>query len=248
MAYRNLLRNQKWFEFADKVKQRDGFVCSNCGKGGNGITLQVHHDSYVIGRMPWEYPVSACHTLCSGCHAREHGIIQPDSGWTLIEINDTGGLNSHCERQGCRQEIRYEHVAYHPAWGYMVAGSECINHLTIEDKMLCEDSLRIYKQAASFVDNHPLNRSQTKKGQSYLKCTYKHHVIRVYSESGNFAVQVAVKREGVKFYDYSDVKQVKVDNAEQAQELGYIWMRGMLSNDKKETEILRKMWVSLRKT
>jgi hypothetical protein len=41
---------------------------------------------------------------------------------------------------------------------------------------------------------------------------------------------------------------VKVDNAEQAQELGYIWMRGMLSNDKKETEILRKMWVSLRKT
>ncbi len=130
----------------------------------------------------------------------------------------------------------------------MVAGSECINHLTIEDKMLCEDSLRIYKQAASFVDNHPLNRSQTKKGQSYLKCTYKHHVIRVYSESGNFAVQVAVKREGVKFYDYSDVKQVKVDNAEQAQELGYIWMRGMLSNDKKETEILRKMWVSLRKT
>jgi hypothetical protein len=36
-----------------------------------------------------------------------------------------------------------------------LSGSECINHLTIEDKMLCEDSLRIYKQAASFVDNLP---------------------------------------------------------------------------------------------
>lgn len=169
MAYRKLLRNQKWFEFADKVKRRDGFSCVKCGRGGDGVILQVHHDNYVEGRMPWEYPISSCHTLCSGCHAREHGIIQPNSGWTLIEINDTDGLNSQCERQGCGQEIRYEHVAYHPAWGRMIAGSECINHLTAEDKTVCEDSLRIYKQAASFVDAHSLHKSHTKNGKPYLQ-------------------------------------------------------------------------------
>lgn len=79
---RKLYINEKWYEFSGKVKQRDEYKCLQCGRREPEVILQVHHEIYVKGKAPWEYPLSDCRTLCKGCHAREHKLIEPDKGWT----------------------------------------------------------------------------------------------------------------------------------------------------------------------
>jgi len=37
------------------------------------VTLHCHHNYYVEGKLPWEYPLEAMTTLCEVCHERLHG-------------------------------------------------------------------------------------------------------------------------------------------------------------------------------
>jgi hypothetical protein len=62
-----------------------------------------------------------------------------------------GALDGICERKNCGTGIRYEHIIYHPNWGYKIVGSTCIDHLTQEDKLLSSDILKMYKQISKFV-------------------------------------------------------------------------------------------------
>ncbi|PWQ94266.1 HNH endonuclease [Leucothrix pacifica] len=115
----NLLYSAKeWHRFSENIKKRDKGICLKCNRGSPDVVLQVHHEVYKEGRKPWEYNSSDCITLCSGCHAREHGLIEPTKGWSLLSINDLGGLDGHCEKKGCGNAIRYEYLTYHPKWGY----------------------------------------------------------------------------------------------------------------------------------
>ena len=129
-------RNENWFKFSEKVKNRDNYTCILCGRDSNEVILQIHHEIYIKGKLPWEYSLSDCRTLCKGCHAREHGLIEPDKGWSLLAIDDLGNLDGICERLNCGKKIRYEHLTYHPKWGYKNVGSTCIEHLTEQDKSL----------------------------------------------------------------------------------------------------------------
>lgn len=127
-----LYRHPKWREFNHRVFERDGYKCVRCGRSGNDVVLQAHHLQYIPDKKPWEYPLVFLETLCKGCHAKEHGEIPPDSGWSYEGESDLEDLCGECEY--CGNEIRYEHLIYHPKWGYMTVGCACCDKLTNTDE------------------------------------------------------------------------------------------------------------------
>lgn len=157
---KNLYNNKKWKEFSLKSIEKKGAFCSKCKRtrtdkypDGTQVVLQLHHTHYEKNKKPWDYELSDLEILCKGCHAREHNILEPDDGWILVDIIDTGGLNSSCEKQtginkSCDTPIRYEHEIYHPdpkIGGYRIVGSTCIEHLTEEDRNISKDVINFYK-------------------------------------------------------------------------------------------------------
>lgn len=121
-----------WKQYRCDIIKSDGSACVRCGaSSSSGAILQVHHRHYIRGRKPWEYPPEFCETLCKGCHAREHGIIRPESGWDLIASEDLGSPDGECDR--CGKEIRYVYLVGHSKWVSMEVGTDCCDHLTSTD-------------------------------------------------------------------------------------------------------------------
>lgn len=50
--------------------ERDNFKCVECGTDEK--ELQVHHEKYISGNEPWEYPDELLITLCCDCHKAKH--------------------------------------------------------------------------------------------------------------------------------------------------------------------------------
>jgi hypothetical protein len=91
--------------------------------------LQVHHKFYFAGRLPWQYLHNECEALCRGCHAEEHGLVRPKSGWQHFGFSDDlGAPDGECEL--CGTSIRYVFPVYHEKWGTMEVGEICCDHLT----------------------------------------------------------------------------------------------------------------------
>lgn len=125
-------RSKEWKAFRHRIFTRDSHTCVRCGKTCDEAELHLHHKHYLPGRAPWDYPDDLLITLCKGCHAQEHGKIMPQSGWEYIAYNDLGDLAGECE--SCGTQLRYEHVIYHPAWGYLSVGENCANRLTCSEE------------------------------------------------------------------------------------------------------------------
>lgn len=118
-----------WFLFrSDAIEIANG-CCERCSRlEGVGIILQVHHKEYIRGHKPWEYDHSQCEVLCKGCHAKEHGKIQPTSDWILAGEDDLGERSGICDN--CGMEIRYVFFIEHPKWNSMAVGIYCCDYLT----------------------------------------------------------------------------------------------------------------------
>jgi len=122
-------RKQEWFEFREKIIERDEDMCVRCGRSSvSGAILQVHHKQYLPGKKPWEYPENFCETLCKGCHAAEHGKIPPLTGWEFLFDDDLDDLSGVCEY--CGSELRYVFYIHHPKWGVLEVGTVCCDNLT----------------------------------------------------------------------------------------------------------------------
>jgi 5-methylcytosine-specific restriction endonuclease McrA len=67
--YKRLLGTNRWKNFANEVKRRDGYKCVKCG---STTTLQAHHKIYYQNRYPWDYSIDFLETLCSKCHLIAH--------------------------------------------------------------------------------------------------------------------------------------------------------------------------------
>lgn len=238
--------NNDWLVFSEKVKRRDDYKCLQCGRGMPEVTLQVHHIMYVAGKAPWEYALSDCRTLCKGCHAKEHGLIEPDKAWALLAIDDLGGLDGTCERKGCGAEIRYAHSTYHPKWGYMVVGSTCIEHLTQEDRLLSSSVINLYKNISHFVHSAEWITGVTKTGKRYISSTYKHHKIRIYGEEQAHSFQLVLKEKSVRWHKFGEVIAARGMSTLAAKELAYIALRGTLSNSEEEKCFLRNLYRELK--
>lgn len=239
-------RDTRWFSYAEKVKDRDYNKCTKCGRKEPEVVLQCHHLIYKQNLKPWEYPLSDCITLCKGCHAREHNLIEPEHGWTLISIEDLGDLVGICERKGCGREIRYEHIAYHCNWGEKRLGSTCIEHLTMEDQFLSKAVLKILKKISDFVVNCDLQTGMTKKMKPYYRITHSHHQIRIYGKENYYSFQIALKLKGERWFDFKDFISAKGKTLQQVIELGYIVLKGITSEDLEEKNILRNIYVRIK--
>ena len=239
---RKLYVNEKWYDFSERVKQRDGYKCLQCERSTPEVVLQIHHETYIKGKPPWEYSLSDCRTLCKGCHAKEHKIIEPSRGWTLISIDDLGGLDGICERKNCETEIRYEHLTYHPNWGYKIVGSTCIEHLTQEDRLLSSKVIQVYKNISKFVHKSEWESGLTKKGNKYISCKHNHHTIRIYGAAHNYSFQIVLKEKGEHWHNFGDFIPAKKKSLEEVKELAYIVLKGKISNSEKEKTLLRNLY------
>jgi len=126
----SLYNRNEWKEFRDNVIESDGFKCVTCLRSQNEVTLQVHHKIYLKGKFPWEYGTENCETLCKGCHAAEHGIVQPKIGWEFIGQEDSGEFTGTCENSGCGATIRHKYLISHPNWKFLEVGTVCCDNLT----------------------------------------------------------------------------------------------------------------------
>ncbi|WP_123658819.1 hypothetical protein [Salinisphaera japonica] len=210
------------------------------------MILQVHHQIYAVGKAPWEYAISDCLTLCKGCHAREHGLIEPDRGWTLLAIEDLGGLDGTCERNGCGADIRYEHSTYHPKWGYMVVGSTCIEYLTMEDRIISGNIIHLYKNVSKFVHDSVWDRGVTKKSSTFIVSSYKHHRLRIYGRPQMHSFQVVLKEKGIRWHDFGKIISAKGKSTQAVKELVYVTLRGTISDSKEEKILLRNLYRQLK--
>ncbi len=245
--FRKPYYNKKWHEFSNAIKFRDNYRCLKCDRKEPEVILQAHHTVYKQGFKPWDYPYSDCITLCKGCHAREHNLVEPQTGWILISIDDLGGLVGICERKGCGTEIRYEHLTYHPNWGYKIVGSTCIEHLTMEDQFLSNETLKIFKNIGKFVNTSKWETKFTKKNlKRYLVCTHSHHEIRIYGKENNYSFQIALKIKGERWFDFKDFIKTKNKNLSQVKELGYIVLKGTIAESEFEKKILRNIYIRMR--
>lgn len=243
---KTLYINANWPTFSEKVKRRDGYKCLQCGRGPREVTLQVHHTIYVAEIAPWEYALSDCLTLCKGCHAKEHGLIEPNTGWTLLSIDDLGGRDGNCERNGCGAEIRYAHLTYHPGWGYLVVGSTCIEHLTQEDRLLSSNVVHLYKNISNFVHSSEWSLGFTQNGKRYISSTHKHHQIRIYGEEMSHSFQLVLKEKGIRWHNYGKVVDAKGKSSMTVKELAYTTLRGTLSESEEEKDLLRNLYRELK--
>lgn len=239
---RRSYRNEKWFAFSEKVKIRDKYQCLKCGRSEKESILQVHHKIYKLGLEAWEYALSDCITLCKGCHAKEHKIVEPPKGWTLISVGDLGGLYGTCEKIGCGNEIRYEHEIYHPDWGYKTVGSTCVEYLTEEDKWLSAEILKAFKNISKFIHDSVWETGFTKKGKEFIGTTYKHHILRIYGKDKNCSIQIAVKEIGEKWHDWKNPIYLRNKSLIDAKEMVYVLLKGTIAEDKNEKNILRNIY------
>ena len=123
-------RHADWKRFREEVIKLDRGRCVRCSRScSDGVVLQVHHKAYVAGRLPWQYAYDECETLCKGCHAEEHGIIMPRSGWISMGGDDLGEYPADtCEF--CGTDLRHIFLIQHPNWGSMSVGTVCHDKLT----------------------------------------------------------------------------------------------------------------------
>jgi len=118
----------EWKHFRDQVIELDNYTCKNCGRNASEVVLQVHHKQYIKGRMPWEYPLQDCETLCKGCHSSKHGITKPQVGWEFVGEEDLGDLIGTCEN--CGASIRHSFLIQHENWSAIEVGTFCCDKLT----------------------------------------------------------------------------------------------------------------------
>lgn len=245
-SFRKSYYNNQWYEFSKSIHHRDNYKCLKCGRGANEVVLQTHHKIYKPNLKPWEYAKSDCLTLCKGCHAREHNLIEPTSGWILISIDDLGGLDGVCEKIGCGNEIRYEHLTYHPKWGYKIVGSTCVEYLTSDDQFLSKKVLAFFNQVSNFVSKYTWEESKTKKGVKFIYTNYKKNEIRIYGNYDLYAVQIALKLKGIRKLEFQ--KTIKLHNKpiEQVKEMSFIILKGLITEKENEKEFLRDIYRRIR--
>lgn len=139
-------------------------ACEVCGrKAENGVVLQIHHKRYRSDRRVWDYPDEELQVLCKGCHARQHGLIPPDSGWILEEELDLGNLSGQCEK--CGTSNRYQFVLVHPEWSNVWSvGAVCCQHLTSDAraKDFAERAQKLQRSRGAFVNPLALHWSGPK--------------------------------------------------------------------------------------
>ena len=240
--YKKLYRSVEWFSFAQKVKERDNFKCVKCSRPESKVILQVHHKYYKPNFKPWQYALSDCLTLCKGCHSVIHCLTEPTEDWILISIDDLSDLIGVCERKGCGTSIRYNHLIYHPNWGYLNVGSTCLEYLTREDQYLSAKTLQFYNKISDFVNKSKWDIKLTKSNKKFISAKYKHNEIRIYGKENYYSFQIAQKIKYEKWFNFSKLFEAKGSSLHQVKELAIITLNGLEAETETEKKYLRQLY------
>lgn len=175
-------------------------------------------------------------------------MIEPNYGWTLISIEDLGELDGICERKNCNTAIRYEHLAYHPQWGYKIVGSSCIQFLTDEYKLKSRDYSKIYKKIAKALNKFNWEENKTQKNRVFIFTEYKKSIIRIYED--DFSYQI-IYHLGKKKFHWEKPYQAfnKTIQIELIKELVLIHLMGIIAKERdkeEELEILRDIFKNIK--
>jgi len=92
IPYWQKLLDPRWQKKRLEVLNRDKFECVLCEDGT--ATLHVHHEYYISGRQPWDYPLSAYKTLCSSCHKLTKDCATDPESWELDKALIEEGVKS----------------------------------------------------------------------------------------------------------------------------------------------------------
>ncbi len=179
-------RNEARLAFREAVFKADEHAGARCGRNEHaGIRLHVHHLRYLPGRLPWQYPLEMCETLCAGCHAAEHGEIPPREGWSLVAEEDLGDLAGNC--QLCGTDIRYVFTVAHARWVSLDVGSDCCDRLTGTDQA---------SQIERARRNRAARRRAFKSSDRWLavedghRITYKDFDVRVFGHEPRYCLEI----------------------------------------------------------
>ena len=197
-------KEHQWAVFRQSVIELDGYACVQCGRGQSEVTLQVHHKEYKLGLKAWEYPTSDCITLCKGCHAQIHGIIQPTYGWEYIGDEDLGDLVGTCENRGCGSDIRYSFTIFHPNWGTIEVGTICCDNLT--DSQVAsnfkESRLKFESRKQRFINSKRWVIDGT--SQSIKQGLFD---IEIFETTGQFSLKINGKTSQIRHKSLHDAKR-----------------------------------------
>jgi len=91
--YASKLKDPRWQKKRLEVMERAGFKCQACGNKSE--MLAVHHQFYVWGSDPWQYPDYCFQCLCNSCHAEvgEDKEANKESGYAFLEMVKATGMD-----------------------------------------------------------------------------------------------------------------------------------------------------------
>ena len=184
-------RKDAWQKFRAHVIELDKGKCIRCGKSkDDGSVLHVHHKAYIEGRNYWDYPYEMVETLCAGCHAKEHGIISPDCGWSLISDSDLGGMDGICDY--CGRALRYVFHIEHTNWPTMDVGRDCCDLLTQTDEATVRERKRknVLARRERFIESGGWDLDDD---GSRVKIIYGYRV-RLVRESAGYRIWVGLRK------------------------------------------------------
>ena len=76
-TYSEKLRDQRWSDKRDTVKDKANYMCQDCG---SEKSLEVHHCYYKYGLEPWQYPIDSLKCFCSNCHEGNRDGVKSKNG------------------------------------------------------------------------------------------------------------------------------------------------------------------------
>jgi NADH:ubiquinone oxidoreductase subunit C len=104
----------------------------------------------------------------------------------------------------------------------------------------------MYKQISKFVSKSIWEVGYTKQHKKFIETKYKHNLLRIYGEDKKYSFQVIIKEIGVKWYEYKKPIFISNKGLEEIKELAYIVLKGTISEDTKEVELLRNIYKNIK--
>jgi hypothetical protein len=192
-------RSKEWFAFRRRAIDNVGGLCEHCNRSkAEGAIFQIHHPNYDQGRKPWEYELSDVEVLCKGCHAKEHGIIQPSTDWDFVGEDDLGEPSGECDN--CGREIKHICFVVHPQWNSLAVGTGCCDYL-------CESKLASEYQKKNSRRIKFLAKANWNKDFIGVESTkFKGHKIELKNVETKFYFVIDDKEGKLRFTDAQDAK------------------------------------------
>lgn len=113
--------------------------------------------------------------------------------------------------------------------------------MTREDQFLSHEVLKVFKKISDFINKSTWEHG-LKKGKDYLFTTHAQHQIRIYGKENYNSFQIVLKEKGKRRFDFKDFIKTKNKNLEQVKELGYIVLKGLMTESEVEKELLRNIY------